>query len=76
MDADGSNQIRLTNTAVSEYVSSWSPDGARLAFASNRDDEFLGNEIYTMKIDGSDVVRLTNNRVEDFGPYFLLTAQR
>jgi Tol biopolymer transport system component len=50
-----------------------SPDGARIAFTSDRDRrgrERLGRgfELYTMAVDGSDIVRLTNNRRSDIFP--------
>lgn len=50
-----------------------SPDGKRIAFGSDRDRrgrERLGPgfEIYTMAVDGTDIVRLTNNRRPDIFP--------
>jgi Tol biopolymer transport system component len=43
---------------------SWSPDGRRIAFASDRD----GNrEIYVMNADGSGQINLTNNPADDWG---------
>lgn len=50
-----------------------SPDGARIVFTSDRDrrgPERLGPgfELYTMALDGSDIVRLTNNRRPDLFP--------
>ena len=72
MNADGSNQIKLTNDPATDFVTSWSPDGTRLLFTSNRDslNSSFTNEIYSMKIDGSDVVRLTNNEIDEQGPKF------
>src|SRR3712207_3181121 len=52
---------RLTETEnrVLDREPSWSPDGERIAFASNRDGNY---EIYVMDADdGSDVDRLTDN---------------
>jgi hypothetical protein len=43
----------------------WSPNGSRIAFMSNRPGN---NEIYTMRSDGTGVVRLTNNQVNDSSP--------
>ena len=37
MNADGSNQVNLTNTSSSDGEPSWSPDGTKIAFASDRD---------------------------------------
>lgn len=50
-----------------------SPDGTRILFTSDRDRpgrERLGPgfELYTMALDGSDIVRLTNNRSPDLFP--------
>ena len=50
-----------------------SPDGTRIVFSSDRDRRGrerpnAGFEVYTMAVDGSDVVRLTNNRSIDGQP--------
>ena len=65
MNADGSNQTRVTNNPALDYAPSWSPDGTKIAFYSRRD----GNrEIYVMSADGSGQTRLTNNAAEDRWP--------
>ncbi len=46
----------LSNNSYDETFPSWSPDGSRIAFASNRTG---GYQVYTMKPDGSDVQPLT-----------------
>ena len=65
MDADGSNQKRLTKNNADDYSPTWSPDGTKIAFSSKRD----GNEeIYVMNADGSTQTRLTNNNTDDYSP--------
>ena len=58
MDADGENQIRLTKHVASDRHPSWSPDGERIAFTSNRIS--IGGEMYVMDSDGKNLIRLTN----------------
>lgn len=55
----------LTNHLAEDTSPISSPDGKRIVFTSNRD----GNtNIYTMNIDGSNVVRLTNVQAEEQAP--------
>ena len=65
MNADGSNQVRLTNNVVQDSLPSWSPDGRKIAFNTNRDNDF---EIYVMNVDGSNPTRLTFSPGEDAHP--------
>ena len=52
MDADGSNATRLTNNSTREYYPSWSPDGSKIAFVSDRDGGTdASKEIYVMDTD-------------------------
>jgi len=65
MNADGSDQTRITNNNFQDSFPSYSPDGTRLAFTTNRDGDF---EIYTMNPDGTGVERVTNSPGEDAHP--------
>lgn len=50
---------------VHNFLPVFSPDGTRIAFASNRDGN---NEIYVMNVDGSNVRRLTRHPQIDTSP--------
>jgi Tol biopolymer transport system component len=69
MDADGSNETRLTDNDAEDYGPTWSPDGAKIAFTTNRDDDY---EVYVMNADGSDPTNLTNDLAADgwWAPYW------
>ena len=62
MDAEGTNQIRLTNHPTWDIQPSWSPDGGRIAFVSDRNG---GNyQIYVMDSNGKNVRRLTDGEYD------------
>ncbi|MDQ1565509.1 MAG: eukaryotic-like serine/threonine-protein kinase [Actinomycetota bacterium] len=61
---DGSMK-QLTHNRATDTTPSWSPDGARIAYASNQDGNF---EIYVMDAAGGNVVRLTDTKGDDFSP--------
>jgi Tol biopolymer transport system component len=80
VNADGTGLVQLTDDAGESKLPSWSPDGESIAFASNRhgwpslpnyvppayEKERFGDfDIYTMKVDGSNQLNVTNNPRED-----------
>ena len=65
MNADGSNQTRLTNHLAVDDEPKWSPDGSKIAFHSRRDGN---DEVYVMNADGSSQTNLTNNLDLDLDP--------
>ena len=67
MNADGSNQVRLTNNSVEDTGPSFSPDGTKIAFRTNRDGN---NEIYVMNPDGTNQTRITTNATSDTYPFW------
>ena len=50
MNADGSDQRRLTRNLDIDLDPAWSPNGRSMAFTTNRDGNY---EIYVMNADGS-----------------------
>ena len=65
MYIDGTGVTRLTNDAAEDARPAWSPDGARIAFESDRDGQY---DIYVMNADGSGLTRLTDDPANDVYP--------
>lgn len=64
MNANGTGAAVLTATGANNNPF-FNADGSRIFFDSNRD---LNPELYSMKVDGSNEVRLTNNTFTDSTP--------
>lgn len=65
MNGDGTGQTEVMRHPARDWSPTWSPDGRRIAFYSDRDGNF---EIYTMNADGSGLTRLTNDPGDDNSP--------
>ena len=65
INPDGSGQTFLTGGPARDSLPRWSPDGAKIAFMSNRD----GNtDVYVMDADGGNLTRLTTSPGVDGAP--------
>ena len=68
-EADGRGDSAMTQLTDNNFEldasPSWSSDGSRIAFISDRDGD---NEIYVMNIDGSGVIQLTDDFASDEDP--------
>ena len=66
MNADGSGVKVLTNNTIEDLNPSWSPDGKRIAFASQRVGAQF--DIYVMSADGSRERRVTRTVANEMTP--------
>jgi Tol biopolymer transport system component len=67
MDTEGSNIKRLT-ADDSDFYPAWSPDGKKIAFDSSRWG--FQAQVYTMNIDGTDIMRVSQNIWWAESPYW------
>ena len=67
MNADGSNQTRLTSNGAADYLPCFNADGSKIVFNSTRNAVTYNgqNEIYVMNPDGTNQTRLTSNTAMD-----------
>ena len=69
MNADGSDQKRITTWEGYDGGPFFSPDGARIIWRHFNENGMLA-DIYTMKLDGSDTRRLTDFGSMSWAPYY------
>ncbi|MCR4321316.1 MAG: M28 family peptidase [Candidatus Brocadiaceae bacterium] len=69
MNADGSDQKRLTNWPGYDGGPFFSPDGERIIWRHFNENGMLA-DVYTMRLDGSDIRRLTDFGSMSWAPYF------
>jgi Tol biopolymer transport system component/CxxC motif-containing protein (DUF1111 family) len=65
MNSNGSGQVQITLGAGNDERPAYSPDGANIAFSTNRDGNY---EIYKTPSVGGVATRLTNNPASDRNP--------
>lgn len=68
MNADGTDVVNLSKHALFDGWPAWSPDGRRIAFASNRSDTF---QLYVMNADGSNAAQVVASGQTDVRPQWL-----
>lgn len=65
--ADGAAVTQLTNTAADNAQPTFSPDGKRIAFCSNRSGRW---HVYVMNLDGRALTQLTDGACNEMHPSF------
>jgi len=66
VNSNGGDLTQLTNNVEGVNVKgSWSPDGSRIVFEN---DKFVEEGIYTMKADGSDIKKITDDSIFESKP--------
>ena len=68
MDADGSNQRRLTHSPGYDGGPFFTADGQRIIWRRFQEDGLIA-DVYSMKLDGSDVRRITRFESMSWAPY-------
>jgi RHS repeat-associated protein len=70
MNANGSNQVRLTYTLENDDSPTWSSDGTQIAFRSDRPRDCCDptNQVWVMNLNGTSAVDLSNNGFGDYSP--------
>jgi Tol biopolymer transport system component len=69
MDADGSNQQRLTEAPGYDGGPFFSPDGQRIVWR-HFDESGMNADVWTMKLDGTDKKRITDFKSMSWAPYY------
>ncbi len=65
MQADGSNEHRITGHSAADYEPEWSPNGRWILFLSKRGGQV---DLHVVRRDGTDHRRLTNDSGVEEGP--------
>lgn len=69
MNIDGTGLLELLDApADADFDASWSPDGARILFTSNRNRLVSRTDLFVMNADGSNQRPLTDDQAADLQP--------
>jgi YD repeat-containing protein len=70
MNSDGSNQIRLTNNLENDDSPTWSSDGTKIVFRSERERDCYDpmQQVWVMNADSTNQVDLSNSWFGDYSP--------
>jgi YD repeat-containing protein len=68
MNANGTGQSRLTNTLENDDSPSWSPDGTKIVFRSDRERDSFDptQQLWVMNADGGNQALITSNGFGDY----------
>jgi YD repeat-containing protein len=68
MNADGSGQTRLTTNLANDDSPSWSPDGSKIVFRSDRERDCCdpSAQVWTMNADGSGQINVSSSSNGDY----------
>ncbi len=72
MDADGGDVSVLVAGEGDDLDPTWSPDGSRILFSSDRDGDF---DLYVVKADGTGTTQVTNDSGDDRSPSWGVRVQ-
>lgn len=74
ISSDGGAPIQVTREPYNHRSFDWSKDSKKLIFSSNYTEnweyDFRNSEMYSIKVDGSNLKQLTNRRGPDYGGVF------
>ena len=67
MNVDGTNQTKFSENTSSDFYPSWSPDGSKIVFTSDRDGTW---QIFVMDPDWTNLTKISNNNSTDYSPFW------
>ncbi|MDQ1556958.1 MAG: TolB protein, partial [Pyrinomonadaceae bacterium] len=68
VNADGTNEVRLTNDSTDDSSPAWSPDGRKIAFTRYINNSSNDPEIFVINADGTGMSNLSNDPGYDAQP--------